>query len=228
MARINRVEKSRKECKCGKCGKVIPVGSSYLYATPMHRAKMIRCTSCGLRSYETSSSEYVQTVGAIQENWRNEYGTDGIDGIISALEELKDNAECSLDNMPEQLQEGDTGMMLQDRIDGLEEAIDALENIDTDDLKQQAFDDLGEVDVNTEAFLDWCKENDIEDPSEYYSGKEDDEYVAVELNQLPNVDDFDTAFDLPFVDDDIQNQLNEAFEDLLDEEIGNAVGDLPE
>jgi hypothetical protein len=44
---------------------------------------------------------------------------DAVDQIISEIEELKDETQNSLDNMPPQLQDADSGQLLQERIDGL-------------------------------------------------------------------------------------------------------------
>jgi len=149
MAKINHVKKSRKEVVCGKCHKPLPVGSEYLYATPYHSSTIFRCMECGLRSWETSSSEFVQTCGRISEDWKEEYGVDP-DAIKDDLESLKDNCQDSLDNMPESLQYGPTGEMLQERIDMLEDVLNSLEGIDYDSVKDEV----------TQDYLD---ENELED-----------------------------------------------------------------
>lgn len=157
MARIERHKKSTrgKDLKCSKCGKEIAVGEEYLKATPYHSTPIIRCVKCGLKSYETSGSQYVQDIGSIVEDWQESFGTsDGVtDEIISSLEEIRDYTQESLDNMPEQLQEGDTGCMLQDRVDCIESAISDLEQISYEDLKEELRDEavsnIGEYDSNT-------------------------------------------------------------------------------
>ena len=162
MAKIKRVEKSRKEVTCGKCRKVIPVGSSYIYAEPYMRPKMIRCTECGLKAWETSGSDFVQTLGSIQDDWRENYDIEGgaESDIKDALEELRDAAEESLDNMPESLQEGPTGEMLQERIDMLEDAMNELDNV-------TCFDDvLDEKKDDEDVLQDFKSDNDIDDDAE--------------------------------------------------------------
>lgn len=151
MARIERLKKSSrgKEIKCSKCGKTIEVGTEYLKATPYRRSPIIRCIECGLKAYETSGSEYVKSVGAIVENWQEDYGTsDGTaEEIASALEEIKETQEESLEN---NLREGATGYMLQERIDALEDVISELEHISFEDLKdetrEEAENNVGEYD----------------------------------------------------------------------------------
>lgn len=156
MARIERINKARKEQKCSKCGKTIEVGMPYLKATPYRQRPIVRCTSCGLKSYETSGSEYVKNVGAIVEDWRDDYGLNynTADEIATALEEIRDQQQDSLDNMPENLQYGDTGQMLQERIDALDSAIDELNSISWEDCESEAEDEvkseMGEYDQDAE------------------------------------------------------------------------------
>lgn len=54
------------------------------------------------------------------------------DELLSDVESLRDETQEHLDNMPEQLHESDSGQILQDRIDNLDEIMSTLENIDTD------------------------------------------------------------------------------------------------
>lgn len=156
MAKIEKRKKiSRgKSVVCSKCGNPISVGETYLISTPYRMPAIIRCLKCGLKQYETSGSQYVRDVGAIVEDWQETFGTsDGTaEEIVSALEEIRDYTEESLNNMPEQLQEGDTGNMLQDRLDSLEGAISDLEEISFDDIKEEsreeAEDNVGPYDEN--------------------------------------------------------------------------------
>ena len=143
MAKIEK-PKARKEYKCSKCGQTIKVGDTYLKGTPFRRSPVIRCTKCGLRSWELSSSDYVQGVGRVCDCWEEDYGCgeDTAQSIADELDTIKDNCQDSLDNMPEGLQEGDTGQLIQERIDNLDSAISDLEAIDYDTIKENAKDDV--------------------------------------------------------------------------------------
>ena len=55
-----------------------------------------------------------------------------VEELISDLEELRDTCQESFDNIPEQLQEGNSGQILQERIENLDDVISNLENIDTE------------------------------------------------------------------------------------------------
>ena len=143
MAKIEK-PKARKEYKCSKCGEVIKIGDTYLKGTPFRRSPVIRCTECGLRSWELSSSDYIQGVGRVCDCWEEDYGCDEdtAQSIADELDSIKEQCQDSLDNMPEGLQEGDTGQLLQERIDNLEYAISDLEAIDYGTLKENAKDDV--------------------------------------------------------------------------------------
>lgn len=143
MAKIER-PKARKEYKCSKCGETIKVGDTYLKGTPFRRSPVIRCMKCGLRSWELSSSDYVQGVGRVCDCWEEEYGRneDTAQQIADELTSIQDMCQDSLDNMPEGLQEGDTGQLLQERIDTLGDVISELESIDYDTIKEEAQSDF--------------------------------------------------------------------------------------
>lgn len=135
MGKIYKVEKSRKEYTCGRCGKKIEKGQPYLRGELNFARPIIRCPKCGLQHWEVTTSDYQLSVGEIVYRWRENYevSEEGRDSIIADLEEIRDEQQDRLDNMPEGLQQGDTGMLLQDRIDCLESAISDLESIDFED-----------------------------------------------------------------------------------------------
>lgn len=155
MAKIAKI-KARKEYKCSKCGEVINIGDLYVKATPYRQNPIIRCTKCGIKAYEISGSSYVQELGAIVEDWRDNFNIyDGTaDEIATVLEEIRDQQQESLDNMPENFQYGDTGTMLQERIDCLESVIDELNNISwgdcEDEARSEAEQELGEYDPESD------------------------------------------------------------------------------
>lgn len=63
-----------------------------------------------------------------------------VDEIKSRLEDLKSECENSLDNIPDQLKECDTGTLLQERIDGVDEWINNLDSLDLsidEDIKEE-------------------------------------------------------------------------------------------
>lgn len=136
MGKVNHVKKSRKEHKCGKCGKVIPVGSSYYKGELNFHPSIIRCEECGLKPYEVTTSDYQLRIGKLQVDWEVDYGVsteDCQDEIAQELESIQEDLQDRLDNMPEGLQQGDTGMMLQERIDSCETAASYIRDIQVDE-----------------------------------------------------------------------------------------------
>lgn len=139
MGKVQVIQKSRKEYRCNKCGAVIPVGSSYYKGEINFGPTIIRCKNCGLEHWEVTTSDYILSAGAIVYKWSETYGCDedGLESIKSEVESLKDDLQDRLDNMPEQLQYSPTGELLQERIDGLDSAIDELDSIYPDDIKSE-------------------------------------------------------------------------------------------
>ena len=171
MGKVKAIQKSRKEFRCSKCGQTIPVGSRYYKGELNFSRPIIRCTNCGLKHYEVTTSDYVRTVGAIVEDWPEDYAVeDGVwESIAEALEELKGDLEERLENIPEQLQEAEAGALLQERIDALESVISNLTDYDNmDDFLQSAYEELDEemqevIDKAKEAhsdadFSDWYQD----------------------------------------------------------------------
>lgn len=54
------------------------------------------------------------------------------DEIVSDLESLRDETQEKFDNMPEGLQQGETGQTLEERVSALEDVISELEGVDCD------------------------------------------------------------------------------------------------
>jgi len=85
------------------------------------------------------------------------------DDLKQALEELRDETEESKSNMPDSLQEGSTGELMQERIDGLEEFIQELEGVEIPDEEESESDEEDE-DTEPEA------ENNLEDSRQELQG----------------------------------------------------------
>lgn len=147
MPRVNRVDKSRKSPgNCGKCGTEIKAGDPYVWWKFRFGGKHIRCgkSECGPKPADLTQSEFLSTLYGIQsQNFEDcESITDlesARDDAVSDLESLRDECEEKRNNMPEQLQDSDSGNLLQGRIDGLQEMIDALQAVDVagDDIPDE-------------------------------------------------------------------------------------------
>ena len=67
-----------------------------------------------------------------------------VEGIVEELRTLAEEQEEKLSNMPDSLQESDTGQLLQDRADNTNQMADDLEGVDLDaDMTEDELDDAG-------------------------------------------------------------------------------------
>jgi predicted RNA-binding Zn-ribbon protein involved in translation (DUF1610 family) len=156
MPRVTKVHKTRKDQgTCPKCGAPIAIGAAYVWWQFKNCGRSIRCnkTECYPKPSELTRSEFLSTVLGLQES--SFQHSDNVtmedieterDDVQSALEDLASELQEKHDNMPEGLQEGDTGQLLQERADSVQEAADALESVDctydneeemTDEQKQE-------------------------------------------------------------------------------------------
>jgi hypothetical protein len=84
---------------------------------------------------QLAGSEFISTLLGLQEVFDAKYdNTEDVKGevenVISELESLRDDTQGKYDNMPEGLQQGDTGQLLEQRVEGLDTLIQELESID--------------------------------------------------------------------------------------------------
>lgn len=169
MGKVTYIKKSRKENTCSKCHKIIPVGSAYWKGELYMMRPIVRCTKCGLRHYEVTTSDYVMTIGRLVEDWQEDFpvGDTTAEEIISVLEETRDTCQENFDNIPEQLQDADAGSLLQERIDELEGAIYDLESMDDwNSFLERAYESLDEED--TEIIDKEQEKHEGEDYSEWF------------------------------------------------------------
>jgi Zn-dependent M32 family carboxypeptidase len=144
MPRVFKIEKSRVPHKCGKCACEIEKGQPYVYWTKrvgfgrISGVKYVRCakSECYPKQSELTSSEFHSAWESIKEN-TDFSSASTVEDLESARDEavneatnLRDETQGKFDNMPEGLQQGDTGQLLQERIDALEEVISNLESAD--------------------------------------------------------------------------------------------------
>jgi hypothetical protein len=134
MAKANFVKKARKDYPEHGVKK----GESYWWwKFNFSRIKYISKEKPN-RSQLTQSS-FFSTLWAIEDGIEKRFAghicsddiQNELENLISEIEELKDEVQGNLDNMPYQLQESNTGQLLQERIDELENWVSDLNGIDT-------------------------------------------------------------------------------------------------
>jgi len=134
MATI-KYQTARKEYTCQKCGRQIKKGEKYIrFKINRFSKEGIRCVDCKPKKSELTTSEFLSRVYELEEELHSlenitiEEYIDRVRRVINELNELKDETEEKLYNMPEQLQNSDTGSLLEGRIENLDVMIDDLED----------------------------------------------------------------------------------------------------
>lgn len=134
MAKLT-TQKARKEYICSKCQRTISQGETYKKITAMYSAPRIVCNDCKVPRSELTSSEYLAWLYDLQDTFEINDESD-VESLKDELENQRDELQDRYDNIPESLQDGDAGTLLQERIDTLESAISDLEQIDFDEIDQ--------------------------------------------------------------------------------------------
>jgi hypothetical protein len=154
MARITHVKKAQKDQgTCMVCHKTIRAGEPYKFfknRIGMMSQRKVFCGACPIRASHMTTSDKLATLYGIQEGLEDQAGNfTTLDDIKEALEtaanEARDVAqeyEDSLSNMPEGLQQGDTGQQIQEKVDAINEWADELESAANDVEAMEAPDEI--------------------------------------------------------------------------------------
>lgn len=129
MAKAHFVKKARKDNPAVQKGEPyywwsFRFGGKHFSATPPRRSQL-------------TSSPFLSQLYGIEEELEEArgLGTEAdleqlVEEIVALIDGLMEETETSLSNMPDNLQQGPTGELLQERIDGLEAWKDELEAVD--------------------------------------------------------------------------------------------------
>lgn len=126
MPRVTHVKSARKD------NSICKKGESYYWWKFRYGGKRLSLTSPS-RSQLTQSS-FLQGLYDLQDNQGFDESGDfevQVEEFVGQIEALRDECEGSLDNMPEHLKDtSDSGMLLTERIDALQEWQDEMESVD--------------------------------------------------------------------------------------------------
>ena len=156
MPRVILVVKAQKnQGQCGKCQAPIKKGGGYKWWKFRFGGRRVRCLKpeCSPKPSDLTQSEFYGTLYSIQEsvetaldNFRNggepEDVASALNDAASELRELGEECRGKLDNMPEGLQQGDTGQLLEQRADECESKADELESAASEIESVELYDDL--------------------------------------------------------------------------------------
>lgn len=142
MPRVNVVKKAQKDQGQCKCGGEIKRGDGYRWWKFRYGGRRVRCMKpgCAPRPSDLTQSEFLgqlydmeDALQAALDNFRNGMSDpEDCAGVLNDLaQQLRDlGSECQdkFDNMPEGLQQGDTGQLLENRAQECEGKADELES----------------------------------------------------------------------------------------------------
>lgn len=127
MPRVHTVKKARKAYP--EAG--IKKGDTYYWW--QFRGSPVKRSLTYPNRKQLTRSAFLQELYDIEDCISEMVDPEDLDDVLERIEALKDECQESLDNMPEALQEtSDSGILLQERIDGLEEWYNDLDGIDRD------------------------------------------------------------------------------------------------
>lgn len=140
MPRINHVAKAQKDQgACGGCGVEIKAGDPYKWIKFRFGGKKIRCGTCKFKDSDLTQSEFLSQVYDLNDRITALSDLDNLDDLQAEVEDIASEYEALADecyekkeNMPEGLQEGEVGQLLEERSDGCREVADNLQGIDFD------------------------------------------------------------------------------------------------
>lgn len=123
MPRVHFVRKARKD------NPVVKAGGSYYWWKLYRGPKQYSITRP--RRWQLTGSSFLSTFWRLQDELPDEIDKGGAEDLVEDLNEILDECQDSLDNMPDELQEsGPAGELLRERIDELEDWISEIEGID--------------------------------------------------------------------------------------------------
>lgn len=142
MPKVNVVQKARKAIPSAG----VEIGDKYFWWKFRYGGKRVSKTYP--KRSQLTNSGFLQSLYELEDNlsFDREDLEGSVESLVSDIENLRDECQDSLDNMPEQLQESS---VLQERIDSLDEWISDLEGVDlevdeelTEEEKESRLDDI--------------------------------------------------------------------------------------
>ena len=144
MPRVTFVKKARKD----QPNNGIIRGDSYYWWKFRWGPKIVSKTPP--KPAQLTQSEFLSTLYTIQESIgaleADENLEDNLSSIIDEIRDLGGECEEKRSNMPEQLQDADTGMLLEERAEVMEAWASELESVDTEADLDAALDEIQNAD----------------------------------------------------------------------------------
>lgn len=161
MPKITHVAKAQKDQgTCAGCGVEIKAGDPYQWIKFRFGGRKVRCGTCKFKDSDLTQSEFLSKVYELNDRITGLSDLDNLDDLRSEVEDiaaeyeaLADECYEKKDNMPEGLQQGEVGQLLEERSDGCREVADNLQGVDfdfSDEIsREEALEQLDIDDVHT-------------------------------------------------------------------------------
>lgn len=181
MARVKRIENSRKAHVCGRGGHEIPKGDPYLTASPGYRGRpKYRCIEHPFRPSELTTSMASEPMAAV-EAFEDAAGAgfDSIEDLTAAWDELKEAVESYRDQRQEALDAWEYGnAQLEEYVETAESAVQEVEGFTPEEFGDEEPEEPGD-------------EPDIEEEPDVHETWEAlrDEYAEWEANRDQHIEE---------------------------------------
>ena len=215
MPRVNHVKKARRDYP--EAG--IKKGEEY-YHWKFRYGPMVRSKTYP-KPWQLTRSEFYGTLMQIQDTISNLHAEDAddlksqVEDIAGQLRELGESCQEKHDNMPDSLQDSETGELLQSRAEAMESAADELEGIDIDAPDEEEL---------VEEVREEMRE-ELEAENKLLS--EDEEDIEIDLADAGELGGLSDEEQKKAIQDELalRKEKNEQVWKGLDEEIGQQVED---
>lgn len=162
MAKVKHV-KARKDYPDSNIKK----GEMYYYCARKTgpRSSIVMRQKEPFKRQQLTGSPFKKAVYDIEDAIAQLQSIEDLEAVKTMVEELQDEMQCSLDNMPEGLQMGHTGELLQERIDACEEAYSALDEVQSEwesAVDEHAESEHQDEEPEVQQYIDAAKEVGIE------------------------------------------------------------------
>lgn len=162
MARVHRVDTSRKEHTCGRGGHIIPKGDGYYHASPgfRRRTPLIRCFAHPFRPSELTTSLASDAMAAREAlddalDAINPEDDTALDELEAAVEELRSEMEQYRDTRQEALDAWEHGnSQLEEYLETAETAMSVVDGMVINQESRDSFDTLEEWVEHVEAEIE--------------------------------------------------------------------------
>lgn len=184
MAKVHFVKSARKDNPVAK------KGESYYWWKPMvgGRGGAKRYSKERPKPSQLTQSEFLSAAYAAQESLDAARDPEAFRAVAEEVRNLGEETQSKYDNMPDGLQQGDTGQLLEERASQCEEWADQIDSAadnleskisDREDLRQK----WADYDIASDSYGDSGDDEEPEEPDEERPPEDDDDLIEEALGE---------------------------------------------